>query len=226
MLFLLPHTPPVSPQRGSPRMFRVEFIERYISRVRPWQVVALWLPVLFYLIAGALRDPGLNHSAALVLIGGGLAGWTLLEYLLHRFLFHFSYPRNSELACALWFLLHEVHHEYPHDRDRLVMPPIVSITLAIMIGLPLRALAGPHAFGPLFGGIIAGYLWYDLTHYAAHHWKPLTGWGRRRKSHHLRHHFKEPGSRFGVTTPLWDYVFGTMAASPAEVERKRESRAS
>ena len=224
MLFLLPHPAPRSPQRGSPRMFRVAFIERYFSRVRPWQVVALWLPVLLFLAARALRDPALMGAAALTLAAGGVAGWTLLEYLLHRFFFHFSFPKDSELACDLWYLFHEVHHEYPHDRDRLVMPPILSVSLALLIGLPLRALAGPHAFYPLFAGIVAGYLWYDLTHYAAHHWKPLTGWGKHRKAYHLRHHFKEPGTRFGVTTPLWDYVFGTIGARPAAVERARELR--
>lgn len=210
MFFLLPHPPPPSPQRGSPRMFRVDFIERYFSRVRPWQVVALWLPVALILVARSARDPALSGGRALGLGACGVAVWTLVEYLLHRFLFHFKPPPGSQGAVDLWYLLHEVHHEYPFDRDRLVMPPAVSLVLAVVLAIPARLLTGPHAFSPFFAGFVAGYLWYDLTHYATHHLKPLTGWGKRRKAHHLLHHFRDPGTRFGVTTPVWDFVFGTL----------------
>jgi sterol desaturase/sphingolipid hydroxylase (fatty acid hydroxylase superfamily) len=194
-------------------MFRVDFIERYFSRVRPWQVLVLWVPVVLFLAVRAALDPALSAAEDLGLGLGGVAAWTLLEYLLHRFLFHFQPSKGSVLATDLWYLLHEVHHEYPYDRDRLVMPPLVSVLLAVLLAIPARLLAGPHAFDPFFAGLVAGYIWYDLTHYATHHLKPRTSWGRRRKAHHLLHHFKDPGTRFGVTTPLWDFVFGTLGTS-------------
>ncbi len=202
-------------------MFRVDFIERYFSRVQPWQVLALWIPVSLFLAVRSAWDPALTAGRAMGLAACGVAVWTLVEYLLHRFLFHFKAPQSSELATDLWYLLHEVHHEYPYDRDRLVMPPIVSLVLAVLLAVPARLLTGPHAFSPFFAGLIAGYLWYDLTHYATHHLKPLTGWGRRRKAQHLLHHFKDPGTRFGVTTSLWDYVFGTMGTRTSAVAARK-----
>lgn len=94
------------------------------------------------------------------------------------------------------------------------MPPVVSVALGAAIGLPLRAVLGPAWFPPVFAGLLAGYLWYDLTHYAIHHHRPRTALGRMQRRNHLRHHFQSPSRLYGVTTPLWDLVFGTAARVP------------
>ena len=91
------------------------------------------------------------------------------------------------------------------------MPPIISVVLSVLIGVPSFWLLGPMHFWSFFGGLTAGYLWYDLTHYATHHIKPRTALGRAQKAHHMQHHFQTPELRFGITTPLWDWVFGTHA---------------
>jgi sterol desaturase/sphingolipid hydroxylase (fatty acid hydroxylase superfamily) len=197
-------------------MFRVEWIERYLSRVRPWQVMAVWTPVsLWFLAEGLWRgELGPGRVAALFLLG--VLAWTLLEYLLHRWVFHFEPRPGHELEEDLSFLVHGVHHDYPYDPDRLVMPPAVSLFLAFAVGLPLRAGLGPARFPAIFAGLVAGYVWYDLTHYAVHHLTQRTAFGRMLRRNHYLHHFRHPGQLFGVTSPLWDLVFRTYLRAEPE----------
>lgn len=209
MFFLAPHPPVARPQPGSPRMFNVEFIEKYMSRVRPLHIVAVWGPVAAYLLVHALRDGQLSLGAVAGLAAAGLFFWTFLEYLLHRFIFHFHFDKSKEVQNDLSFLIHGIHHDFPNDADRLVMPPVITLVVAVVVGAPLWFLLGRHAFYPFFGATVLGYIWYDLTHYALHHVKAFTLWGRSQKQYHMVHHYQTPEIRYGVTTPLWDIVFGT-----------------
>ena len=143
----------------------------------------------------------------------GLIVWTLAEYLLHRYLFHYT-PRTPRQE-RIFFLFHGVHHYQPQDKTRLVMPLPVSIPLALLFyGLfyvILASLLGaPQWVNPVMTGFIIGYLAYDLTHYATHHFPMRWGFLRFVKRHHMTHHYKTPEARFGVSSPLWDFVFGTM----------------
>ena len=199
-----------APQHGSPRMFRVDWIERYLSRVKPWHVLVVWVPVIGYLVYRGLRVPDVSIGTFLGALLGGLVFWTLLEYVLHRWVFHFVPSPNSELAQDVHFLIHGVHHDWPHDADRLVMPPVMSVLLAIVIGYPIYLVVGPRLFDPFFAGLVAGYIWYDMTHYAVHHVKPRTALGAKLRKHHYLHHFKQPGARYGVSTPFWDVIFRTL----------------
>lgn len=136
------------------------------------------------------------------LIPLGVIAWTLAEYLIHRFLFHIE-------ASKFQYLIHGVHHEYPRDRERLMMPPLPGI------GLVLFFYSWWYLFfaslTPLFmSGFILGYLVYTFIHYVVHAWKPIPGikflW-----AHHLKHHNPAYENKaYGVSSPLWDYVFGTM----------------
>jgi sterol desaturase/sphingolipid hydroxylase (fatty acid hydroxylase superfamily) len=193
-------------------MFRSDFVEKHLSRVRPWQVVAFWGPVAAALLAWPLVRGAPGAAAVLGLALAGLLFWTLLEYVLHRFVFHFPVNQASALQRDLYFLIHGVHHDYPYDADRLVMPPLASLAIALVVGSPIYLLLGPVCFPPAFAGLIAGYLWYDLTHYAVHHWKPRTAFGRLQRRNHLVHHFQGEPIFYGVSSPLWDLVFGTYGA--------------
>lgn len=211
MFWLVPRPPGhPAPQNGSPRMFRVEWIEKYLSRVKPWQVLLVWVPVVAYLVYRGLEVPGISRGAFVGALLGGLVFWTLLEYVLHRWVFHYVPNPNSELSLDVHFLIHGVHHDWPHDADRLVMPPVMSILLAVILGYPIYLLLGARYFNPFFAGLVVGYLWYDMTHYAVHHVKPRTEAGAKLRKHHYLHHFKTPEARYGVSTPLWDVVFGTL----------------
>jgi sterol desaturase/sphingolipid hydroxylase (fatty acid hydroxylase superfamily) len=191
-------------------MFRVDWMERYLSRVGPRQVLIVWLPVVLYFLYRGARDPDLGGASLASAALCGLFAWTFLEYVLHRWVFHFEPRPGSELQADLSFLIHGVHHDYPSDPDRLVMPPVVAMVIAVAVGFPMYGLLGAHLFAPVFAGLLTGYLWYDLTHYAVHHLRPHTALGKAQKKNHLLHHFKSPRARYGVTTPLWDVVFGTL----------------
>jgi sterol desaturase/sphingolipid hydroxylase (fatty acid hydroxylase superfamily) len=213
MFWLEPHETPEVPRRGSPRMFRVEWIEKYLSRVRPWQVLVVWVPVTLWFLWRAVQTPGVGATRAAGQFLTGVAAWTLLEYVLHRWVFHFEPAPASELQRDVSYLIHGVHHDWPHDPDRLVMPPVVAVLLAFLIGIPLKAITGPAVFPGLFAGLVAGYVWYDMTHYAVHHYAQRTAFGRMQRRNHLVHHFAQPEARYGVTTPIWDICFGTYPAS-------------
>lgn len=139
----------------------------------------------------------------------GIVIWTILEYTMHRFLFHVdAFLPDKPFFLMLHFLLHGIHHYLPMDRMRLVMPPILFAALSY----PFTQLA--HAIFPqaIANGIISGaftmYVGYDMTHYALHHTK-LPAYVRELKKYHLEHHYKNYESGFGVTSRFWDWVFGT-----------------
>ena len=105
-------------------------------------------------------------------------------------------------------MIHGVHHDYPNDATRLVMPPILSIPLAVIFYLMFRLLFGASA-PAISAGFAFGYVCYDTIHYATHHFAMKQGVWRWLKHYHLRHHYRDDAAGFGVSTPLWDYVFGT-----------------
>ena len=201
-----PIPPHLAPQRGELIMFENSHLLERLSRIRPATVLTVFLPFLaaaFYLSLAAGRTA--LASAALFLAGA--AFWTLFEYFFHRFIFHFE-PEGA-FQTRLQFVMHGVHHQYPQDKDRLVMPITVSIPLAFLLLALFHLLMGSSAWG-FFSGFLAGYLTYDMMHYAIHHAKgfdsPLLSKIRR---HHLAHHFRDTRRGFGVSSPFWDAVFRT-----------------
>jgi sterol desaturase/sphingolipid hydroxylase (fatty acid hydroxylase superfamily) len=189
--------------RDSPRMFDSELLDR-LSRVHPMVPLLIYVPVIAVLAAIASTKLGLG---ALVLwLVAGWAFWTLFEYWMHRIVFHFE-PEDG-IGARLHFIIHGVHHDHPNDPMRLVMPPSVSVPLAVLIVGAIVLVAGE--VGLAFGaGFLVGYLAYDMTHYHLHHHKPGTRLGRLLREQHMRHHFQDDTRGFGVSMPLWDFVFGT-----------------
>lgn len=197
------------------RLFTSDFLE-FFSHVSPITVLIIWLPVITFFLVQAItaRPAGASawHIPAGIVLG--LFFWTFAEYMLHRFLFHFT-PRNAWQE-RISFLFHGVHHAQPQCKTRLVMPPAVSIPLAalfyglfwLVIGVVIGA---PQWVAPLFAGFILGYVAYDMTHYGTHHF-PVRGYFKFLKIHHMNHHYKTPDMKFGVTSALWDRVFGTLPA--------------
>ena len=199
------------------RLFQNDFME-FFTHISPITVVVIWLPFAGYMLGRGIALRPLDASwlfiPAAFLIG--LFVWTLSEYLLHRFVFHFN-PRNPTQEKII-YLFHGIHHHQPQCKTRLVMPPVVSIPLAFvfygLFSLILGGLFGaPHWVMPMISGFTIGYLIYDLTHYATHHFPMRSGWLKYIKRYHMVHHFRTPDARYGVSSPLWDYVFGTKPGS-------------
>jgi sterol desaturase/sphingolipid hydroxylase (fatty acid hydroxylase superfamily) len=196
------------------RLFKSDFLE-FFSHISPITVLVIWLPVaLFFLVWSIVHAPAGAFPVFIPL--GFLVGlflWTLAEYVLHRFLFHM--PVKGEKAERIIFLFHGVHHAQPQLKTRLVMPPVIAIPLAaifyalfyLFFAVILKA---PQWVAPVFSAFIFGYLLYDLTHYATHHFPMRGGYAKYIKRYHMQHHYKTPNARFGVSSPLWDKVFKTM----------------
>ena len=201
----------------SARLFKSDFLELF-SHVH-WSVpLILYIPVVSYLLYRASGTPGLTRTTGVFLFVGGVVIWTLTEYILHRYVFH--YEPNSKVGKYLHFMMHGVHHEYPNDSKRLVMPPAVSIPLALLFYFLFSLIVGMKYIFPFFAGFLVGYMLYDEIHYATHHAPLKNGVWQKVKHHHVLHHYHDPGKGFGVSTPVWDYVFGTV--DPTEQKRTAE----
>lgn len=194
----------------SVRMFKNDFLE-FFSHVHPSIPAILYLPVVAYMFYRSIVD-GISFYSVAALFLIGLLVWSFTEYILHRFVFHFV-PK-SEWGRQIHFMFHGVHHDYPSDSTRLVMPPIVSIPLAVFFYFLFEAIFGSYYVPPFFAGFILGYLSYDLTHYAVHHFNLHGKIGLYLKQQHLRHHFMDPDNNYGVSSPIWDFVFGTYVKKP------------
>jgi sterol desaturase/sphingolipid hydroxylase (fatty acid hydroxylase superfamily) len=189
------------------RMFENELLERF-SRIHPATPFIAWVPVtLFFLVRSVLRhDVGVPRVAGLFL--AGIGAWTFAEYILHRYVFHWT--NETAWGKRVHFLLHGVHHDYPSDKDRLVMPLLTSVPLSVIFYSLFTLALGTGCGEPFFAGFVVGYLFYDGTHYYVHHFVPTTRWGKFLRRHHLTHHFADHDGGFGVSSPLWDLVFRTM----------------
>jgi 4-hydroxysphinganine ceramide fatty acyl 2-hydroxylase len=190
----------------TPRMFDNRLLE-LASRVHPIVPPLLYVPVVVFLLVRAIGHEDLAVGSVAGVFVLGLLSWTLAEYLLHRFVFHFE--PDTRWGRRLHFIIHGVHHDFPHDPLRLVMPPSVSIPLSILIFLLFRLLLGPVWVLPFFAGFMVGYLIYDMTHYHIHHHRSTNWLSLAVRRYHYRHHFQQSDRGYGVTTPFWDKVFRT-----------------
>jgi 4-hydroxysphinganine ceramide fatty acyl 2-hydroxylase len=196
----------VSNKDETVRMFENKFLE-VLSKVHPSVPVIIYLPVILYLLYRAVVAPELTTLSIILLVLFGIGIWTITEYTLHRFIFH--YQPKSSFGEKIHFIFHGVHHDYPNDSRRLVMPPSVSIPLAVMFYTLFYYLLGSIFISPFFVGFLTGYLFYDMTHYAVHHFNMKNKFWLAIKNHHMKHHYLNSTKGFGVSTPVWDDVMGT-----------------
>ncbi len=168
--------------------------------------------ILFSGYSGALLYYSITYTELSMVITGslfalGLLAFTLTEYLVHRYVFHMD--TSAELGKKTQYSIHGVHHQYPKDKTRLAMPPIASVTLATALLLIFRLVMGDLVFSFL-PGFLLGYAGYLFVHYIIHAYQAPKNVFRILWIHHGIHHFKNNERAFGVSSPLWDYVFRTM----------------
>jgi sterol desaturase/sphingolipid hydroxylase (fatty acid hydroxylase superfamily) len=188
------------------RMFESDLIERF-SRIHPATPFVFWVPVIgVCLYRTWQRQLPLGLTAELFV--AGILLWTLTEYVLHKYVFH--WVNDTAWGKRIHFVLHGVHHDFPNDKDRLVMPLGASIPLGVVIYAIFYAVFGQLHGEAIYAGMALGYLAYDGTHYAVHHFKQTTRVGKYLRRHHMLHHHADHDGGFGVSSPLWDLVFQTM----------------
>jgi len=170
------------------------------------------LPVILFvytlLICGLLYQASLNLTLLriVILFGAGILAWTLLEYLIHRFVFHPAF--SIKPLQQFQYFMHGYHHYKPTDLNRLVLPLVLTIPIVLIIYPLMKYSLGINA-NPLFAGFLLGYMIYDTIHYSVHRYNFRYGLGRYLKRYHFYHHFKANQQCFGVSSPLWDYIFLT-----------------
>jgi sterol desaturase/sphingolipid hydroxylase (fatty acid hydroxylase superfamily) len=139
-------------------------------------------------------------------------------------MFHFF--AESDRAKKIVYVIHGNHHEYPRDKERLFMPPVPSLLLAVTVFSIMYLFA--YLFGAseyvfaFFPGFLFGYLIYGTMHYAIHAWNPPFKWMKALWRNHHLHHYKNVELGFGVSSTLWDHIFGTMFDLKKEKEDKEK----
>lgn len=222
----------VSNKDVSVRIFGSDLLE-FFSHVH-WTVPhMIYVPVIVIVVALAARDLTAATVAGYLVLGALI--WTPFEYFAHRFIFHAGPTIETEVRDIVaglepgepalrhmrtyrqkhYFIAHGVHHDFPNDTKRLVMPPSVSIPLGVLFFVLFRWIAGPVTGLPLFAGFVAGYLVYDTVHYAVHHFSLHNPVMLYLKKHHYRHHYNDSTRDFGVSSPMWDVLMGTFSRRQA-----------
>ncbi|KAG6483916.1 dihydroceramide fatty acyl 2-hydroxylase FAH1-like [Zingiber officinale] len=198
------HQPIVS--KEGPRFFQNEILE-FLTRTVWWAVPVIWLPVVCWCLAMSI-ERGITLPQLALVVATGILLWTLIEYTLHRFLFHIK--TKSYRGNTLHYLMHGCHHKHPMDGLRLVFPPAATAILCIPFWNLAKLISIPTISPALFGGGLLGYVMYDCTHYYLHHGQPTVEPGKHLKRYHLNHHFRIQNKGFGITSSLWDIIFGTL----------------
>lgn len=207
--------------KGQARLFKSNFLES-LTKAHPLIIWGMYLPVIIYLLyhsAVIFNYPALK---VVLLFFGGMFFWSLFEYFAHRFLFHWE-PKG-ERAKKIVYTFHGCHHQYPRDTTRLFMPPLPSILISGSVFGLMYLLLGHDAF-VFFPGFLLGYLFYGTIHYAIHAWNPPFKWMKPHWRNHHLHHYKDEHMGFGVSSTLWDHVFGTMFDLKNEKEDKEKVKA-
>ena len=192
-------------------MFESTLLDR-LSRVHPTVPLYIFVPAIVVLFTLGARE--LTTLGTIALAAGGYLFWTLTEYWMHRLVFHFE-PEDG-IGARLHWIIHGVHHDHPNDPLRLVMPPSVSVPLALIFYELFVTVLPTQSANVWAAGFLSGYLFYDMLHYHVHHHRPRTRLGKLMRELHMRHHFQDHTRGFGVSAPFWDRVFGTSQRRGAQ----------
>ena len=195
-------------RRGRGTLYRSRALEVIFTLAPPWLPYVVMGPIAIAALTDGYLWLSPGRLLAFAMLGALL--WTLVEYLMHRFLFHA--PAKSEAARVILLLVHGHHHVWPDDRSRIAATPIQFGSLALLLfGLLTLFLPGMEAHAA-FGGAMLAYLAYEAVHFYAHHGRARHGALGALRRHHMKHHHEDPRSRWGIGSPLWDVVFRTGGA--------------
>jgi sterol desaturase/sphingolipid hydroxylase (fatty acid hydroxylase superfamily) len=209
--------------KGQARLFQNQYLE-YLTKTHPLVIWGMYVPIQAFMLYFSVSKLSFTVLQTTLTFMAGMFSWSLFEYCMHRYVFHFF--AESERAKKIVYIIHGNHHEYPRDKERLFMPPVPSLMLAVTVFSIM------YLFGYLFGvsayvfaffpGFLLGYLIYGTMHYAIHAWNPPFKWMKPLWRNHHLHHYKNVELGFGVSSTLWDHVFGTMFDLKKEKEDKEK----
>ncbi|WP_143307172.1 sterol desaturase family protein [Chitinophaga vietnamensis] len=192
--------------KGQARLFESRYLEM-LTKTHPLVIWGMYLPLITYMLYYSATTLGYRVSTVAMVFTGALFSWSLFEYIMHRFVFHMI-SENRRVQKVI-YTLHGNHHEYPRDKQRLFMPPVPSLILASIIFGGMYLVMRQAAFS-FFPGFLLGYLIYGSIHYAIHAWNPPFAFMKPLWRNHHLHHYKSEEKGFGVSSSLWDRIFGTF----------------
>jgi sterol desaturase/sphingolipid hydroxylase (fatty acid hydroxylase superfamily) len=195
----------VSNSEDSIRLFKNGIFDN-LSKVHFSVPLYIFIPAIAFFCYKAFGN-GISIANFALYFAAGLVVWTITEYVLHRFIFH--YHPTSAFGKQIHFIFHGVHHDYPRDKKRLVMPPSASIPLATLFYFLFSIILAPTFLFAFFGGFLLGYLTYDMMHYAMHHHNFKNPLLKKIKQHHMLHHYQDPTKGYGVSSSLWDIILNS-----------------
>lgn len=207
------YSPKVS---GKKKIFRTRFGE-FFTHTHPYVAISMFLVIGILLVGYSLYHNILTALQAAILFPIGVFSFTFVEYMVHRHVFHMEI--TNKIRERIQYGAHGVHHEYPNDQGRLVMPPVLSLPLASILFFIAYLIAGKWAFG-FMAGFFTGYGMYLFVHYIVHAWKMPKNNFKTLWLYHNIHHFQNEDVAFGVTSHFWDRVFGTMPEYKAGKTKK------
>lgn len=192
--------------KGTTSLFRNRFLEA-LTRTHFAIPVTMYFVFATVILIYAASQSAIEFWKVVYMFPLGMLTFSLVEYAIHRWVFHFHAVTEKQLN--LKYKIHGVHHEFPRDKDRLVMPPVLSILIALLFYGLFSLLTGKYVL-LFFPGFLSGYSIYLLIHYAVHRYRPPAHFLKFLWTHHALHHYKSEDAAFGVSNPFWDYLFGTM----------------
>lgn len=192
--------------KGQAQLFQNPYLE-ILTKTHPLVIWGMYLPIIIGFPWYASGKYSFNTLTIAAVFAAGMFFWTFFEYIMHRFVFHMA--AESERARKVIYVMHGNHHHFPRDKERLFMPPVPSLIISSLIFLIMYLFIGNYVF-LFFPGFMLGYLMYGTMHYAIHAWNPPFKWMKPLWRNHHLHHYKNEEQGFGVSSTLWDHVFGTM----------------
>jgi sterol desaturase/sphingolipid hydroxylase (fatty acid hydroxylase superfamily) len=167
----------------------------------------IYIAVAVCLIS-VIGGEGLSRTRIVLLLASGIVTWMLIEYVLHRFIFH--YDARSQLGRRILHRTHLAHHENPGKTK-----PLSGLVLGLAIAPEILVVAWGatgswRAAFYFLVGVAAGYFYYEWLHFYVHHARPRLKLFRYLRTYHLLHHHQTTELRFGVTSPLLDIIFKTF----------------
>ena len=188
------------------KLFKSSFLNRLIFTNSLFAVSVYFFIALTITVYGFFRVE-IALSRGLLLVLAGLLIFSLVEYFTHRFLYHSDedYAENKNWQ----YLVHGIHHVYPKEHGLLALPIPFALAINAVLFFLFSIVVGNDIYF-LFPGFLSGYATQLYIHYLVHTRKPPKNIFRFFWKHHMLHHYSSEKEAFGVITPLWDMVFGTM----------------
>ncbi len=197
----------IKPQnKGTKQLFKNPILEK-LSRTHISVPLTIFFVYSAALLYWSVTHTTLSIATTVAMFFIGVISFTWVEYNVHRYVFHMT--PDTEKKAKAQYTMHGVHHEFPKDKTRLAMPPALSITIATLLLFVFRLILGDFVFSFL-PGFLVGYAGYLSVHYMVHSFQPPKNFFKALWVNHGLHHYKNGEMVYGVSSPLWDYIYGTM----------------